>query len=70
MANSRVRLSLSWQELCAARALINGDIEAAERAISNGWHDEYGYLDSLKALKAKLDRPVDRLMASLPPERS
>lgn len=70
MVSNRVRLSLSWEELGAARAQLGAGIRDAERAIANGWRDEYDHLGHLKLLKAKLDRPFDRLMASLPPERS
>lgn len=70
MARNRVQLSLSWNEPGTARALINAGIRDAERAIANGWQDQYDHLGSLNRLKVKLDRPFDRLMASLQPERS
>ena len=70
MASNRVRLSLSWEELGAARVQIGAGIRYAERAIANGWRDEYDHLGHLKLLKAKLDRPFDRLMGSLRQVRS
>ncbi len=63
MRRDRVTITLTLGDLGLLRALINLKIEDVERKIALGVADPADLVGGMKSIKAKLDRPVERIMA-------